>query len=151
MALTPLANSEGLSPDEANNAHVHWLMAKVYEELERYDQAIGSFENYLKATRWHSDVLPWRIPLAEKKIAKLNELKAGQSRPRRPARGTHPLTGGRAGDRKPFLLLFMELRGIRRWTFLPGLALWLSLVPFALGADPEPQDGADGDPSPAGG
>ena len=72
-------NDPSLSPDEANNAHTHWLLAEIYEKQERYDEAIAAFENYLKATRWHSDVLPWRIPLAEKKIEELAEAKAAQN------------------------------------------------------------------------
>ena len=71
LALTPPVNDPKLSPDEANNAHTHWLLAEIYEKLEKYDEATEAFENYLKATRWHSDVLPWRLQLAEKKIEEL--------------------------------------------------------------------------------
>ena len=89
LALTPPINDVSLSPDEANNAHTHWLLAEIYEKLGKYDEAIEAFENYLKATRWHGDVLPWRIPLAAKKIEELAELKsvpAGRAL-RMPARG----------------------------------------------------------------
>lgn len=72
LALTPPVNDPKLSPDEANNAHTHWLLAEIYEKLDKYDDAIEAFENYLKATRWHSDVLPWRVQLAEKKIEELS-------------------------------------------------------------------------------
>jgi hypothetical protein len=56
--------------------------------LEDYDKAIEAFDNYLKATRWHSDVLPWRIPLAEKKLEELAQVKQAQldRQPRLPAR-----------------------------------------------------------------
>ena len=83
LALTPPVNDPSLSPDEANNAHAHWLLAELYEKQESYDEAIAAFQSYLKATRWHSDVLPWRIPLAEKKIEELAEAKAAQSPARR--------------------------------------------------------------------
>ena len=79
LALTPPVNDPSLSPDEANNAHTHWLLAEVYEKQERYAEAIGAFQDYLKATRWHSDVLPWRIPLAEKKIEELAQAKLAQN------------------------------------------------------------------------
>ena len=71
LALTPAPTDARLSPDTANNAHTHWLLAEAYEALEMYDAAVQSLTNYLAATRWHSDVLPWRIPLAEKKITEL--------------------------------------------------------------------------------
>ena len=71
LVLTPPVNDPELSPDQANNAHTHWLLAEIHEKLDEYNEAIEAFENYLKATRWHSDVLPWRIQLAEKKIEEL--------------------------------------------------------------------------------
>ena len=73
LALTPPVNDPKLSPDEANNAHTHWLLAEIHEKLDEYDEAIEAFENYLKATRWHSDVFPWRVQLAEKKIEELRD------------------------------------------------------------------------------
>ena len=79
LALTPPVNDPKLSPDEANNAHTHWLLAEIYEKLEKYDEAIEAFENYLKATRWHSDVLPWRLQLAEKKIEELRGMAGAQA------------------------------------------------------------------------
>jgi tetratricopeptide (TPR) repeat protein len=60
-----------LTADEANNAHTHWAMAEVYDKLGDQSNEIASLQNYLKATKWHSDVYPWRIPLAQKKIAQL--------------------------------------------------------------------------------
>ena len=79
LALTPPVNDPKLSPDEANNAHTHWLLAEIHEKLEKYDEAIEAFENYLKATRWHSDVLPWRLQLAEKKIEELRGMAKAQA------------------------------------------------------------------------
>jgi tetratricopeptide (TPR) repeat protein len=73
LAMTPKVADAGLSPDEANNSHVHWLRAEIYEALEMYPEAIEALRSYLAASRWHSDVLPWRIPLAEKKIVKLEQ------------------------------------------------------------------------------
>ena len=92
LALTPPVNDPSLSPDEANNAHTHWLLAEIYEKQGQYDEAIGALESYLKATTWHSDVLPWRIPLAEKKIEQLRDMVTAAStgilrRPRIPSRG----------------------------------------------------------------
>ena len=49
----------------------HWELAGVYEKLEESASAIAEYELYLKATKWHSDVYPWRIPMAQKKIAQL--------------------------------------------------------------------------------
>ncbi len=80
LALTPPVDDPSLSPDEANNAHTHWLLAEIYEKQGEYGEAIGAFESYLKATEWHSDVLPWRIPLAEKKIEELRDMVTAESR-----------------------------------------------------------------------
>ena len=78
-ALTPPPGDPKLSPDEANNAHTHWLLAEIHEKLDNYNEAIEAFENYLKATRWHSDVLPWRIQLAEKKLEELRGMVNAQA------------------------------------------------------------------------
>ena len=80
LALTPPVNDPSLSPDEANNAHTHWLLAEIYEKQGEYDEAMGALESYLKATTWHSDVLPWRIPLAEKKIEQLRSMMKAESK-----------------------------------------------------------------------
>ena len=79
LALTPPVDDPGLSPDQANNAHTHWLLAEIHEKLGGYNEAIEAYENYLKATRWHSDVLPWRIQLAEKKIEELRGMVQAQA------------------------------------------------------------------------
>ena len=36
--------------------------------MGRHEDVMESVKNYLKATKWHSDVYPWRIILAQKKI-----------------------------------------------------------------------------------
>lgn len=97
LALTPPVNDPKLSPDEANNAHTHWLLAEIHEKLDKYDEAIEAFENYLKATRWHSDVLPWRLQLAEKKIEELRGMANSQAI-RAPVRSASP---ARARTRAP--------------------------------------------------
>ena len=79
LALTPPVSDPKLSPDEANNAHTHWLMAEIYEKLDQHNEAIEAFANYLQATRWHSDVLPWRLQLAEKKIEELRGMVNAQA------------------------------------------------------------------------
>jgi tetratricopeptide (TPR) repeat protein len=66
--VTPLAIK--LTGDEANNAHVHWELAALYEKLGQLDDAKSELELYLKATKWHSDTYPWRIDLARKRIAR---------------------------------------------------------------------------------
>lgn len=69
LALSPVtAQTIALTGDQANNAHTHWALADAYEKLDRYQDATAELENYLKATKWHSDVYPWRIELARKKI-----------------------------------------------------------------------------------
>jgi tetratricopeptide (TPR) repeat protein len=72
LALSPVtAQTTALTGDEANNAHTHWELAGIYEKLEDSASAITEYELYLKATKWHSDVYPWRIPIARKKIGQL--------------------------------------------------------------------------------
>jgi tetratricopeptide (TPR) repeat protein len=72
LALSPItAQTIALTGDEANNAHTHWALAGIYEKLEDASSAIEEYALYLKATKWHSDVYPWRIPLAQKKIEQL--------------------------------------------------------------------------------
>ena len=73
LALTPTPDSS-ISADEATDALVHWLLAHLHDELEEYPEALDNYEDYLKATKWHSDVLPWRIPLAEKKVVEIRQL-----------------------------------------------------------------------------
>ena len=72
LALSPVTEQTiALTGDEANNAHTHWALAGIYEKLEDSASAISEYGLYLKATKWHSDVYPWRIPLAQKKLDQL--------------------------------------------------------------------------------
>ncbi len=72
LALSPVtAQTIALTGDQANNAHTHWALAEAYEKLGRNADAVIELESYLKATKWHSDIYPWRIDLARKKIDRL--------------------------------------------------------------------------------
>lgn len=72
LDLSPVTDQTiALTGDEANNAHTHWALAGIYEKLEDSASAAAEYELYLKATKWHSDVYPWRIPIARKKIDQL--------------------------------------------------------------------------------
>jgi tetratricopeptide (TPR) repeat protein len=72
LALSPVTpQTIALTGDEANNAHTHWELAGIYEKLYDSASAMAEYDLYLKATKWHSDVYPWRIPIAQKKIALL--------------------------------------------------------------------------------
>ena len=73
LALSPITETTiRLTGDEANNAHTHYEMGEIFQELGRFEEATEAYQNYLKATRWHSDVYPWRIPLVQKKIEQLS-------------------------------------------------------------------------------
>jgi tetratricopeptide (TPR) repeat protein len=73
LALSPVTpQTISLTGDEANNAHTHWALAGIHEKLGDTPSAISEYELYLKATKWHSDVYPWRIPVARKKIEQLH-------------------------------------------------------------------------------
>lgn len=77
LALSPVtAQSIALTGDEANNAHTHWALADAYEKLGRNDDAANELQDYLKATKWHSDIYPWRIALASKRIERLRSSSA---------------------------------------------------------------------------
>ena len=77
LALSPVtAQTIALTGDQANNAHTHWSLADVYEKLGRYQNASAELEDYLKATKWHSDIYPWRIELARRKIERLRSLQS---------------------------------------------------------------------------
>lgn len=74
LALSPVtAQSIQLTGDEANNAHVHWALAEIYRKSGNQAQEISELQSYVKATRWHSDTYPWRIQLAEKRIAAMQD------------------------------------------------------------------------------
>lgn len=82
LALSPVdSNYTALTGDMANNAHVHWELSDIYQQLGKYTLAAGELKLYLAATQWHSDTYPWRIDLAKKRLAKLQ---AGAPRMPRP-------------------------------------------------------------------
>jgi tetratricopeptide (TPR) repeat protein len=73
LALNPVtAQYTALTGDQANSAHVHWSLAELYQKLGRNADAVSELKLYLLATQWHSDVYPWRIMLAQKKIQALS-------------------------------------------------------------------------------
>ncbi len=75
LALSPVTElSKKLTGDEANNAHVHWALADLYQKTGDFAAAAGELDLYLKATKWHSDTYPWRIDLARKRIERLRQL-----------------------------------------------------------------------------
>ena len=65
------AQYTALTGDKANNAHVHWSLARIYGELGDIDSQAAELQAYLDATQWHSDTYAWRIPLAKERLAKL--------------------------------------------------------------------------------
>jgi len=72
IALSPVtATFTALTADTANNSKVHWELAAVYQTLGQTANAISELQLYVQATQWHSDVYPWRIPLAQTMIAQL--------------------------------------------------------------------------------
>jgi tetratricopeptide (TPR) repeat protein len=74
LALSPVTElSKKLTGDEANNAHVHWALADLYQKNGDLATAAGELDLYLKATKWHSDTYPWRIDLARKRIERLRQ------------------------------------------------------------------------------
>ena len=83
LALSPVTELlKKLTGDEANNAHVHWSLADLYEKMGRASDAMSELDLYLKATKWHSDTYPWRIELARRRMEKL-QLETRRSDPRR--------------------------------------------------------------------
>lgn len=76
LALSPVsAQSIALTGDLANNSKVHWELAQVYVALGQNSLAKSELQSYLQATRWHSDVYPWRIALAQSQIQTLGPAK----------------------------------------------------------------------------
>lgn len=72
LALSPVtAQTTALTGDTANNAHVHWALSQIYLTLNQPSSAKSELQSYLQATKWHSDVYPWRIALANKLVATL--------------------------------------------------------------------------------
>jgi tetratricopeptide (TPR) repeat protein len=74
LARSPVtALSKKLTGDEANNAHMHWALADLYQKTGDTAAALTELDLYLKATKWHSDTYPWRIELARKRIERLRQ------------------------------------------------------------------------------
>ena len=82
LALSPVTPlSVQLTGDQANNAHVHWELAEVYEELGQDADVARELDLYLKATQWHSDTYAWRIQLAKQRLSKLTNPKIRRRTP----------------------------------------------------------------------
>ena len=72
LALSPVTSvTIAFTGDQANNAHVHWALAQIYQTLGQVSSAISELQLYVQATQWHSDVYPWRIQLANNLIKTL--------------------------------------------------------------------------------
>lgn len=70
LALSPITTlSTSLTTDTANNAHVHWALAEIYRTMGNSTQEASELNLYLQATKWHSDTYPWRIALANARLA----------------------------------------------------------------------------------
>jgi len=76
LALSPVTTVvTAQTGDTANNEHVHWELAEVYQALGDNVSAKSEYSLYLAASQWHSDVYPWRIALAQKRISTLKARK----------------------------------------------------------------------------
>jgi len=72
LTLSPVtATTIALTGDKANNEHVHWSLAEIYEALGNEASQATELQAYLDASQWHSDTYPWRIQLAQARLAKL--------------------------------------------------------------------------------
>lgn len=72
LALSPVTDfTTSLTGDSANNAHVHWGLSEIYHTLGNSTQEASELDLYLKATLWHSDTYPWRLTLAQARLAEL--------------------------------------------------------------------------------
>jgi tetratricopeptide (TPR) repeat protein len=70
LALSPVTAVETKATgDVANNAHVHWALSEIYRVNGDLSNQIAELDLYLKATQWHSDTYPWRIALAQARMA----------------------------------------------------------------------------------
>lgn len=73
LALSPVtATFIAQTGDQANNAHVHWELAEIYEALGMHANQKSELQAYVLATQWHSDTYPWRIALAQARISTLS-------------------------------------------------------------------------------
>jgi tetratricopeptide (TPR) repeat protein len=76
LALSPVtATTIAQTGDQANNAHVHWELAEIYEALGMPANQKSELQAYVLATQWHSDTYPWRIALAQARIKTLGARK----------------------------------------------------------------------------
>ncbi len=73
LALSPV--NTALTADAANNSKVHWELAQVCQAAQGAQacqtagtSAMNELQLYVAATKWHSDVYPWRIALANSQI-----------------------------------------------------------------------------------
>jgi tetratricopeptide (TPR) repeat protein len=74
LALSPVTpDYTALTGDTANNAHVHWSLAEVYQQLGDTANMKTELGLYLQATQWHSDTYPWRIQLAQKRMSQMSQ------------------------------------------------------------------------------
>ena len=72
LALSPVTSVVvAQTGDTANNAHVHWDLAEIYEALGNAALEKQELNSYLAATQWHSDTYPWRIALAQERLQTL--------------------------------------------------------------------------------
>jgi tetratricopeptide (TPR) repeat protein len=77
LALSPVTPLQTqLTTDTANNAHVHWALGEIYLALNQPSNEVSELNLYLQATKWHSDTYPWRITLAQKRIASAQAVEA---------------------------------------------------------------------------
>lgn len=73
LALSPVTPTTiAVTGDKANNEHTHWSLAEVYEALGDEENQAVELQAYLDASQWHSDVYPWRIPLARARLTRLS-------------------------------------------------------------------------------
>lgn len=80
LAVSPVTPLETqLTTDTANNAHVHWELAEIYETIQDPADETTELNLYLQATKWHSDTYPWRITLAQKRLAKAQAQAIGRA------------------------------------------------------------------------
>ena len=72
LDLSPITDfTIGLTGDLANNAHVHWGLSQIYRTQGNSAKEASELDLYLKATLWHSDTYPWRLALAQARLAQL--------------------------------------------------------------------------------
>jgi len=78
LALSPVTPASiRVTGDTANNAHVHWSLAEIYRKSGHRAEEVSQLQAYLAATKWHSDTYPWRITLAQKRIAAIESGRLG--------------------------------------------------------------------------